>query len=413
MRSRSLSAGPAIVMILLVSVLAAAGAAEPLPSYDGTHTGPRNTAAGPIYFRYDPTLAFSLTDLQATGTTATFTTTIDANQYAANWSTGANLYAVGFLRVIPGELVGGGTPLASPEHDGDPIAFFQDNQAGGPGGTAACANNQFFLNDVFVFGDGQLCAFPWDNLGQTAIDLTSAYEVTVAMSATGTYTATVTPLDVDGEVVTEFDTPAEAPFEFSGTVPGDALTQFVPFVRVRPGSDTGNGLEAPDTPWEFTISETDLDAPRAEPAATVSAIECAEDESGTVVLTTSNPGTAGALLTVAVGGTARPPVLLAGGGETTETFTVPAGGSVALAVTWVGGSVLATEVTSESCVAQTTTTTTTTTTTPTSTTSTTTTTTTRRAPRPRQRRRRPRRPTRAARWRRRERRRARRWRPSA
>ena len=230
--------------------------------------------------------------------------------------------------MIPGETVDASTPIASPAHDGDPIGFFQDNQGAGPG-SAVCANNQFFVNGVFAFGDGQQCALPFDNADQTALDPAAAYEVTVAIAADGSYTATVTPLDVLGNVVGAFQG-GTSPFTFSGTVPGDDLTQFVPFVRVRTGIDTGgNNIPEPDSDWTFTISETDLDVPQAAPSATVSEIECAEDESGTVVLTTSNPGTAGALLTVTVDGTARAPVLLAGEGDETESFTVPAGGSIA------------------------------------------------------------------------------------
>ena len=263
--------------------------------------------------------------------------------------------------MIPGETVTDGAPLASPAHDGDPIAFFQDNQAGGPGGTAACANDQFNVNGAFrVRETGSSAPSRSTTPARTALDLTSAYRVVVTVAADGAYTVTVTPLDVDGNVVAAFQT-GTAPFTFAGTVPGDELTQFVPFVRVRPGIDTGNGLEPPDTPWEYTISATDLVAPQADPAATVSEIECAEDGSGTVVLTTSNPGTAGALLTVTADETIRLPVLLAGGGEATESFTVPAGGSIALDVSWVGGSLLEEIVTSEACVVQTTTTTTTTT----------------------------------------------------
>jgi hypothetical protein len=325
---------------IIVSALVVVGSgmspvgAEPLPAYDGTHTGPRGNRD--TYFRYDPTLAFSRADLAATGTTASFTTTIAANIYAANWTTAGALDAVGFLRVIPGEVVGAGTPLASPAHDGDPIAWMQNNLGAGIGG-AVCTNDQFFQNGGFVFGiDGQ-CALPLDNATQAASDPVATLRVTVTIAADGTYTIVMTPLDVDGDPVT-----STTNLSFTGTVPGDELTQFVPFVRSRPGADTGgNGVAEPDSDWVTDIGSTDLTAPRATPTATLSAVTCTGVGSGTYTLTTGNTGTAGAYLTTTVDASAEPAKLVAGGTTASTQIPVAAGDTVQVAVAWVGGELVA------------------------------------------------------------------------
>ncbi|WP_456844502.1 LPXTG cell wall anchor domain-containing protein [Cellulomonas sp. P5_C6] len=279
-RSLALTLG-AVAAVPLTFALAGPAAAVAGPTgYDGVASGPRaSTTDGttrPAYFQYDPTLGFSLSDLAA-GESVTFTTTIAANPNATNWNdpsiSPANLYAVGFLRVVPSETVVQGTPLASPAHDQDPVIWGQDNQGAGSGvgGMAFCSNDKFFVGGAFVFGPGEHCVLPNDSADGTAMDQISTERYTVTIEADGTWTGTVVPLDAAGDVVTSFVS-ADVPPSYTGTLPGDASTEFVPFVRARAGAySDSTGLADPDGDWKIEITDSSLVTPFAAPAATPSA----------------------------------------------------------------------------------------------------------------------------------------------
>lgn len=273
-RTLALTLG-AVAAVPLTFALAGPAAAAP-SGYDGIATGPRASATDgttrPAYFRYDPTLGFSVSDLAA-GESVTFTTTIAANPNAAHWKnpadSQANLYAVGFLRVVASETVVQGTPLASPAHDQDPVIWGQDNQGAGSGvgGMAFCSNDKFFVGGAFVFGPGEHCVLPKDNADGSDMDQISTERYTVTIAADGTWTGTVVPLDAAGHVVTSFVS-LDVPPTYSGTLPGDASTEFVPFVRARAGAYTDStGLTDPDGAWRIDITNSSLVTPFVAPAA--------------------------------------------------------------------------------------------------------------------------------------------------
>ena len=260
MRRAALSALALAVVAAPVAAAAPAFAADPTSAYDFTHTGPRVTTVdtGPARFVHEPGLAFTLADLTEQGVTARITTTISANAYAANWSAGAPLDAVGFVRLVAGETVDARTAF-QPAHDGDPVAWAQDN-AGAGRGTGFCANDKFFVQNAWVFNQGTVCGIPHDNADQTATADDSSLRFVVTLDGDGDYTLAVTPLDADGQDVTSFASGGAA--MFSGRVAGTTPeTAFVPFVRVRPGADTGgSGIVDPETPWVYEVT-TDLVLP--------------------------------------------------------------------------------------------------------------------------------------------------------
>jgi len=218
-------------------------ATNPLPHYNGSLSGARNkTGDGPPYFKaIGPQI--SPEDL-GSGGYAKFTTTVQTNAFAANWSTDGMSESAGFLRVIPGEKVDYTTPLASPAHDGDPIIWMQFNSAG----TGYCTNNKFMKDGSYVFGDGGKCG--------TVPDRSSHQEGamprlrwTVTMNGSGTYKGTLALL-VNGSAVDKQ--------HFSGTLPGSASTEFVPVIRLRVGSDTGDKMPHPDKQWKFTAASSKI-----------------------------------------------------------------------------------------------------------------------------------------------------------
>lgn len=277
-RSLALTLG-AVAAVPLTFALAGPAAAA-ATGYDGVASGHRASATDgttrPAYFAYDADLGFSVSDLAA-GETVTFTTTIAANPNAAHWKdpqdSQANLYAVGFLRVVANETPVQGTALASPAHDQDPVIWGQDNQGAGSGvgGMAFCSNDKFFVAGNFVFGPGEHCVLPLDSADGTAMDQISTERYTVTIAADGTWTGTVVPLDADGDVVTAFGS-VDVPPTYSGTLPGDDSTEFVPFVRARAGAYTDStGLVDPDGDWRIDVTDSSLVTPfvaAAAPSAT-------------------------------------------------------------------------------------------------------------------------------------------------
>ena len=227
-----------------------------LSAFNGTHSGPDPvTVSGdrPVYYRFDAAKSVSLSDLGLAGS-ATFTTTVRADAGAAAWTTDGELEAAGLAQVVGGETFmsngqtfSGANPLASPAHDGDPIVFAQYN-GGGPG-NPTCANGKFYVGTVWVFGSGDICQIANDSSDQTTPVDGGAQRYTITIHGDGTWTGSVTPLDADGDVVTSFNVPGVQ--TFSGTLPGNASTQFAPVLRLRPGSSTGGN-------WSYTISGSSL-----------------------------------------------------------------------------------------------------------------------------------------------------------
>ena len=200
-----------------------------------------------------PAKSVSLSDLGLAGS-ATFTTTVRADAGAAAWTTDGELEAAGLAQVVGGETFvsngqtfNGANPLGSPSHDGDPIVFAQYN-GGGPG-NPTCANGKFYVGGSWVFGSGTICQIANDSSDQTTPVDGGAQRYTITIHGDGTWTGSVTPLDADGDVVTSFNVPGVQ--TFSGTLPGNANTQFAPVLRLRPGSSTGGD-------WSYTISGSTL-----------------------------------------------------------------------------------------------------------------------------------------------------------
>ena len=260
--TRALSSTLAVAVVagtLSLVPLAAAVAAPStgttfdLPAYDGTFTG----AAGNRHtnYRTDAGQGFTLADLGPAGQ-ATFSTVVRADAAAANWTNDGELEAVGFVRQIAGETFvsngdtfTGGNPLGTPQHDGDPVVFGQYN--GGGAGNPFCANGKFFLNGNFVFGPGEECAIVNDDATQTAPVLGGAQRFTVTIDADGTWTGSVTPLDTNGNpIAAEGFIGAHADQQFSGTLPGDANTSFVPMIRLRAGDTSGA--------WSYNVRNSSL-----------------------------------------------------------------------------------------------------------------------------------------------------------
>jgi hypothetical protein len=214
-----------------------------LTRYNGSLAGKRQrTDDGPPYFKaIGP--AISTGDLGKNGY-ATLATTVRTNPWAANWSTHGMLAAAGFLRVIPGESVSYATPLASPAHDGDPIILEQFNS----GTKGYCTNNKFMVNGKFAFGaDGKCGTVP----GRTAYSQSPLPTLhwTVTLQGNGHYQAAIALMKGARALATE---------RFSAKLPGTAKTEFVPVLRLRVGSDTGDKMANPNSRWRFTVADTRL-----------------------------------------------------------------------------------------------------------------------------------------------------------
>ena len=86
---------------------------------------------------------------------------------------------------------------------------------------------------------------PKDNADGTDMDQISTERYTVTIAADGTWTGTVVPLDAAGQVVDALRL-LDVPPTYAGTLPGDASTEFVPFVRAAPGpTPDSTGLATP------------------------------------------------------------------------------------------------------------------------------------------------------------------------
>ncbi|MBD0326576.1 MAG: hypothetical protein ICV68_09090, partial [Pyrinomonadaceae bacterium] len=238
----------------------AANSVTPLPSFDGVHTGPRasgspTTATNrPVNFKFERSLVITPITLAPRGS-ATLTTTIQVNPYAANWTAGGNLLTVGFLRELGETTVDGNTPFA-PAHDFDPAIWFQNNN---PSGIGMCWNKKFFINGNFEFGDGAVCGLPEDNSAQNATEPGSYIKYAVTIFADNTFELRVTHLDADGELLTNLNSIGANPQILTGTLPHPVNSNYFPYIRQRVGYDTGgNGIANPDSDWTITTSASQL-----------------------------------------------------------------------------------------------------------------------------------------------------------
>ncbi|GEL95619.1 Ig-like domain-containing protein [Cellulomonas composti] len=241
MLATALTAMPASAMPSMTS---------PLAAYDGEFAGSVADATvtdkGRV-LRYDTDLTIDLADLGARQS-ATFTTTITADENASDWTAQGNLFGVGFLRVIDGETVNRTTSIGG-QHQGDPIIWAQDNSGHGVG---MCANSQFYSTTgdwVFGAGAGYQCGLPFDNADQSATAQGSSFRYQTKVRADGTWTAKLTPLDADGDAVTSFESGATPNLSWTGSLPS-GTESVVPFIRTGLGDPAGD--------WEYSISDSSL-----------------------------------------------------------------------------------------------------------------------------------------------------------
>ncbi|WP_086821306.1 hypothetical protein [Allokutzneria sp. NRRL B-24872] len=307
--------------LLLAVLLAAASAcptalAAPVPSYNGTHSGPAtlfDQRTQPPHFGYDPGLAVSPAELaqSAPDAAATFTTTVAADRGATFYDGAPESTAVGFLRVLEGEAVDHRTPLATPDHDGDPVVFTRYVNGAS---SEFCANNQFNRNGRFVFEEGAHCADPLDGPGQEepAEDI-ATLRFTVQIRQDNTYSARVDAVDGAGQVVEDYEPQGQLPYTFTGVLPGEPTTKYVPFVRLRPGALTGG-------PWKYQVTGSDLSTTRPMPTARIGQVNCADGPTTSVEIGNAT-GTATARYRVLVDGQVVRAGLLGPGGA--ERVPVP------------------------------------------------------------------------------------------
>lgn len=255
-----------LAVSLGLAVSAADAATVSLASFNGTHSGPRATsgASAPLAFKHDPTKSVSPSQLPPGGV-ATFSTTIAIDKYAANWTNGGNLLTVGFVRDLADEA---SPQVFAAQHDGDPLIWFQNNN---PAGIGFCWDKEFNIGGGF--GPGQFvftqsgvaqCGVANDDASQTAPRPGSLANYTVAIKADNTYALTVELLDADGQRVTNTAGwwQNANPHTITGTLPLAPTASYSPYIRMRPGYDTGgNGIDNPDSPWTFTVTNAKLESP--------------------------------------------------------------------------------------------------------------------------------------------------------
>lgn len=100
---------------------------------------------------------------------------------------------------------------------------------------------------------------PEDNSAQTAAEPGSLVNYSVTIYADNTFRMVVEHLDADGERVTNLNTIGSNPQVKTGTLPHPANSNYIPYVRMRAGYDTGgNGIPNPESPWVFTVSDSQL-----------------------------------------------------------------------------------------------------------------------------------------------------------
>ncbi|MFB9906705.1 hypothetical protein [Allokutzneria oryzae] len=306
----------ALVAVTSFSLAAPTAIAAPVPSYNGTHSGSAtlfDPRSQPAHFGYDPALAVSPAELaqSAPDAAATFTTTISADRAATFYDGAPESTAVGFLRVLDGEAVSHKTPLATPDHDGDPMLFTRYVNGAS---SMFCVNNQFNRGGRFVFEEGVHCADPLDAPGheEPAEDVASL-RYTVQLRQDNTYTARVDAVDVAGQVVEDYEPQGQLPYTFTGVLPGEPTTKYVPFVRLRPGALTGGA-------WKYQVAGSDLTTTRPMPTARIGQVDCAAGPATSVEVGNAT-GTAIARYRVLVNGQVMRAGLLPPGGA--ERVLVP------------------------------------------------------------------------------------------
>lgn len=218
------------------------------PAINLTQSGARNNSGSSISYYAVGDTGFTPANLD-TGTSATFSITLNSDQYAGTWSTSGGIYEVGFT-YSP-------STYTTDYLTRDGIAF-QDNT----NGLGYCWDDYEYVS-TSGFGAAQ-CGYIYDNVGHTAAEYGSKTRFTVSIDATGAFQMTVEHLDTDGTTVLKTETSSDTLRGF------DASRPLYPYVKGRIGSDT---LDA----WSFAYSgarlqfsqiEEIIETPEATPEST-------------------------------------------------------------------------------------------------------------------------------------------------